>query len=470
MKTQGGSLSLKNGSTIVIIGAGPAGTFFADFALDIVRSKGLNISIILFDGKDFTKSGPKGCNLCAGVISETLVERLKARGIVLPGEKVQRKISGYYIHGRAGSFLLSHPQNESRITTVFRGNGPRQSGRETNVSFDDYLLEHVRNKGLQLIRKSVKRVELPQDPKAPIRVIYGTGDEETVLESDLVVGAFGLSGSMMKKMQDLRFGYRPPDTIRARNMEIRLGGDFIHKYFSDNIFTYNLSTAKGMRVVSIIPKKEYITVNMIGKKDVKSEELASFLDRLVLRGQLPKNSDWSKSFCGCSPKVATTAAEKPFTNRLVIIGDASCSRYYKNGIESAFITARLAARAAFAWGISDSAFNTGYFKRVKKIIVKDNFYGRILFKINDLVSGSTFLSEVLIKALTNENRYSEMKDIRDVLWNMYTGNIPYKRIFLKFINPALQWELTFTTLQLILTKMVSKLSSLFHREKRKKVQ
>ena len=33
-------------------------------------------------------------------------------------------------------------------------------------------------------------------------------------------------------------------------------------------------------------------------------------------------------------------------DRLVVIGDAAVSRYYKNGIGSAYVTATLAARAA----------------------------------------------------------------------------------------------------------------------------
>ena len=456
MKKKLQTLTLANGSKIAVIGAGPAGTFFADLAIHMAQERGLDISVVLFDGKDFTQRGPKGCNLCAGVISETLETRLKERGIALPEEKVQRKINGYYLQGRTGGILLTHPLNKSRITTVFRGNGPRLSREKGNVSFDDHLLEHVRRRGAKVIRRLVKRVELPQDPEDPVKIIYGIGKEESTFEADLVVGAFGLSMYMMKKIQNLNFGYRPPHTVRARNVEIRLNRGFIQETFGGNIFTYNMSTIRKMFVACLIPKKDYMTVNMIGRRDVKEEELAHFLDFLVVHKKLPK--DWSSSdnVCTCTPRIAIRSAKKPFTDRLVIIGDASCSRYYKNGIESAFVTSKLAAETAFNLGISESAFKAGYYSRIKKIIVKDNFYGRILIKINDLATGNAFLSEVMLNVAREK-----ANKMRDVLWNTYTGNIPYKAILLKFINPVLQWQLAATTFKLIFRSILSKSSIFF---------
>ncbi|MGQ9632180.1 MAG: NAD(P)/FAD-dependent oxidoreductase [bacterium] len=452
MKAKYRDLVLKDGSKIAVIGAGPAGAFFADFAAHLAQEKGLNVSIALFDGKDFTQSGPGGCNMCAGVISETLVNRLKARGIVLPEERVQRKIEGYYLRVKAGGFLLKHPLGKRQITTVFRGNGPRFSEQGKNISFDDYLLEHVRRKGLKVISTPVKRVELPPNPEEPVRVIYGS-EEESTFEADLAVGAFGLNTNMMDEMRKLNFGYRPPRTLNTWSAEIPLNDDFIRKNFGNNIFAYNWSTAKGLRFAGIIPKKDYITVNVIGKRDVEKENLVEFLNLPVVREKFPRDWRWSYKVCYCSPKIATTSAKKPFTHRLVIIGDASSCRYYKNGIESAFITAQLAAETAFNLGISESAFLKGYFRRVKKIIIKDNFYGRILFKINNLVSGSAFLSGVLLKVATDEEGHGRTKRMRDILWNMYTGNIPYKTIFLRFFSPILQWRLMTAILKLSFVKI-----------------
>ena len=67
---------LKDGSKIAIIGGGPAGCFFANFALKIAKQKGIKVDITIFEGKDFCQKGPRGCNMCAGVISEKLYGEL----------------------------------------------------------------------------------------------------------------------------------------------------------------------------------------------------------------------------------------------------------------------------------------------------------------------------------------------------------------------------------------------------------
>ncbi len=460
MRRKTKALTLRNGSKIAIIGAGPAGTFFADVAAEIASSKGIEVSIALFDGKDFTQKGIGGCNLCAGVISETLEMRLRARGIVLPDEKVQQKIEGYSLNGKTGSVLLRHPLKRKRITTVFRGNGPRLSNEWGNVSFDDYLLKHARSKGSRVIRRLVKRVELSEDPGTPLKIFYAVDKEELVYEADLVVGAFGLSRGMMSEMQALGFGYRPPGTVRAWNVEIRLGSRFIREKFGSYIHIYNWGTARGLSVACIIPKKDYITVNLIAERDVGSKDLQSFLHSLALQKKLPEDWRWADNVCSCSPLVATTPALRPFTDRLVIIGDASCSRYYKNGIESAFVTANAAADTAFHSGISESDFEKSYYRRIKKIIINDNFYGKIMFRINDLVAGSPLLSKVMFEIIHKELKAGTPSKMRDTLWNMYTGNIPYRSIFLDFTNPALQWQLTAMTFRIISGSLIANLSAL----------
>ena len=450
-------LVLKDGSKIAIIGAGPAGSFFADFAFDLALKKDIKISLVLFDGKDFTQTGPRGCNLCAGVISESLNDSLLSRGIVLSGEKIQRKIEGYYLRLRSGGFLLKHPLNKKPITTVFRGNGPRWQDRIGNISFDDYLLEHIQKKGVEVIHEPVKDIRLPTITSDKVKIIYGIGRNEKILEADLMIGAFGLNLPMMRMVQELNIGYKPPKILNAINVEIFLEDDFIRSHIGDNIFIYNWSTSKGIRVANIIPKKDFITVNLIGEQGMNSDDLKEFLALFAKNKNLPDSWEWNDRICFCVPKIAVTSARKPFSDRLVIIGDASCSRYYKNGIESAFTTARVAADTVFNLGIGESALKKGYFNRIKKIIIKDNFFGRIMFKINDWVAGNAFLSEVMMRVTEMELQHGKKSYMRRVLWNMYTGNIPYKRIFIHFLNPILQLKLIAATIQLACLKLLFRL-------------
>ena len=458
-------LILHNGSQIAVIGAGPAGVFFADFAADLAQKRGMDLSIVLLDGKDFTQKGPSGCNLCAGVISETLVDRMNARGIDLPDETVQRHIEGYFLQGKAGGFLVRHPQEHKRITTVFRGNGPRFSGRGDNVSFDDHLLQRLRGRGLRVISEPVKQVVLPADPRDGVTVVYGVGRDEHRLEVDLLVGAFGLNTNMIERTKALGFGYQPPRTVRARCMEVPLAQETIRRCFSNNVFICNWRSNAGKRLASIIPKKDYVTVSLIGRRDVSAAELPLFMADLVRQGRLPAGWTWTERACRCAPKIGVTPAKRPFADRVVIIGDACCSRHYKNGIESAFVTARAAAETAVNRGVSARAFRKHYFRRVRAM-ARDNIYGKLLLMFNSLVQGSWFLSAVLVRLVQDEKDAAGR--MTDILWNLYTGNKDYRTIMRKFLSPLLQWELTTATLELLHDIARKKVSRLFRRGIRKR--
>lgn len=77
---------LNDGSQIAIIGGGPAGSFFAHFASKFAKERGINVGITIFEGKSFHQKGPRGCNMCGGVISEKLLWRIKK-----PGNNLSRK-------------------------------------------------------------------------------------------------------------------------------------------------------------------------------------------------------------------------------------------------------------------------------------------------------------------------------------------------------------------------------------------
>ncbi len=451
------ALSLTDGSRIAVIGAGPAGTFFALFFSRLARRRGLQVTVTLFDWKDFGRRGPQGCNLCAGVISETLVRRLKASGIVLPGEKVQRKIEGYFLQTKAGGFLLRHPEGQKRITTVFRGNGPRFSGQRGNISFDDFLLEQVRTlDNVEVITEPVRglRYTTAPDPAArpasfrlpgPMEVSYGREGSASALRADLVVGACGLNTAMLQRIQKLGFGYRPPKTLHASCLEIPMDGALIRQRLGDNIFIANWRTSGGMRIAGIIPKKNYLTVNVVGRSDVRRTDLEEFLGLASVRERLQGSRSRAGRSCSCYPRIATTAARRPFADRLVIIGDASCARYYKNGIESAWVTAHLAAETAVSRGISARAFRRGYLRRARRMIIRDNLFGRLLFRFYNLVYESAFFSEVLLHQVRAEQKGGSRRYLGEVLWNMYTGNVSYARILRSFLRPAVQGRLIAAT-------------------------
>jgi flavin-dependent dehydrogenase len=452
-------LKLHNGSRIAIIGGGPAGTFFAHFALELARQRGLDVTITILDGKNFLRQGPPGCNMCAGVISETLLARLEKEGIRLPEGRVQRRIDGYYMQTADSGLLLKHPQGKrGAIRTVYRGSGPRFGSETTGVSFDDFLLSHVKERGVQVIEQVVAEVILPSDAQQPIRLRYGGPGAQTEFEADLVVGAFGLNTAILEKIIALDFGYRPPRFVRAFQAELKLGANHIRGHLGNNIYVFSLGLNR-IRFAGFTPKSEHVTASVIGFKDASVSDLRELLAQPSVRPLLPPGDILANRFCRCRPRIGVTPCRKPFTDRLVIVGDASCSRYYKNGLESAFVTAQLAAEAAFNSGISESAFHRDYWRKLKRTIIRDNLYGRLLFKVCDLASRHGILRQTYcLVAASGREADSVSQLARQVLWDLFTGNVPYRTIFFRALNLRLQARLTITTLGLVVQKTRSLVS------------
>ncbi len=434
-RMQSNNLLLKNGSRIAIIGGGPAGSFFAHFASRYAKEAGIDLSIKIFDRKSFCQRGPRGCNMCAGVISENLFNSLEEEGINIEDFCVQRKIEGYCFQTQDESVVLHHPVpgHTPKIVTVFRGNGPLQSEHEGNVSFDDYLLNHVKKQGVEIISDMVKDIRLPVRKGEPVKVICSERNSEHEFEADLVVGAFGVNTGMMEKVAAMGFGYRPPKTVRTCQCEIILNREYIEETFGNNVFVFALGKSE-LKFASITPKADYVTVNLVGRKDLTRKNLIDFLDHPTVKKLMPAKWRIPNNFCMCISKIPVTYAKHPFADRLVVLGDASISRSYKSGIESAFNMAKMSAYTAFKNGVSARSFMYGYFKPAKKLLARDNFYGLVMLKINDYISSNRQLTNRQVKFAKSTDDTKTANLINEILWNMLTGNVPYKEIFFKAMS------------------------------------
>ena len=152
-------LALDDGSRIGVIGGGPAGSFFAYFLLDMADRVGMDLQVDIYEPRDFASPGPPGCNMCGGIVSESLVQMLAAEGINLPSTVVQRGIDAYTLHMDVGSVRIETPLHEKRIGAVYRGSGPRDLKEVKWEGLDGHLQKLAVEKGTAVIRQRVAEVD-----------------------------------------------------------------------------------------------------------------------------------------------------------------------------------------------------------------------------------------------------------------------------------------------------------------------
>jgi flavin-dependent dehydrogenase len=429
--TENTELRLESGARIAVIGAGPAGAFFTYFALQEAARQGLRLDIVLYDGKPFGHSGPAGCNMCAGVVAASLVEKLRAMGLTLPAEVVQREIGGYRLQTNQGSATLLPPAESGTIYTIYRGNGPRGSTHAGNISFDDYLLEQVSSLGAKIVSERIKEIRLPREPGQKATIIRQRGDEDTV---DLVVGAFGVQGPLPQHVSSLGFGYRPPPTMPAYQVELHWGEAVVSRCLGNVVCLCALGLP-GIEFIAMTPKREYVTATLVGP-EAGPKALVDFLAHPVVAHCLPAEWKPAANHCHCRPSVPVGPCRNAFTDRMVIVGDASVSRLYKNGLESAYMTAKAAAETAIRYGVSRQAWERHY-QPVCTQIGQDSRYGQVLFWLNGLTFRAAPLAQLLLRAVRREQQIypPSQRPINELLWSTFTGDRLYGEILRGILSP-----------------------------------
>jgi len=442
MSDQQKGLYIRSGSEIVIIGGGPAGSLFARFACEYARRRGIDVNITIYTDRRFSEPGPKGCKGCVGVINERLNNKLKQLGIVLPEELVMQTIDGYCFVSKGGNLYVEKKTRLDDIVTLYRGNGPLCS--PVNGGFDGFLLEHARNSGAEVVQERVRDVIFSENKKDKVVVQSDRG----LHEADLVVGAFGVRSPLIKKFEST--GYLPPKTTKACLMELDCGEQHVTEIIQNRIYIYSFGIS-GIDFGIMIPKKRFLTIGIVGE-NVKPGNLHDFLSIPSIAKMLPENPEIC---CRCCTQIPVTIAKNPFADRMLIIGDAGYSRYYKNGLESAFNSAQIAVRSIFDYGISQKAFKKHYYPLCRKMFISENFYGRMLFRLNSLISSHELLSIAHMDIAKKDERKGH-HHLDDIQWNMFTGHESYKNIFWSFFEPRLQLELAVETIKEIMERLRKK--------------
>ena len=421
-------LVLEDGSTIGVVGGGPSGTFFTYFALDFARRIGLDISIDIFEAKDFNKPGSEGCNNCGGIVSESLVQMLSTEGIILPSDVIRRGIESYTLHVENGVSVIETPFQEQRIASVYRGAGPKGVADNDQLSFDNYLLELCKENGASVIHGRVKDVERVSDG-----IILRTKDSFEK-KYDFVVGAIGLNKLAFKLFQSICPSYTPPKTSRTYISEFHLGRELVDEYFGNSMHVFLLNLPN-ITFGALIPKGKYVTLVLLGT-DIDKDVVARFIQAKDVRNCFPPDFDLDTNMpCNCYPLINIQAAKAAYDDRVVLIGDSSSSKLYKNGIGAAYVTAKAAAQAAIFHGISARNIKSS-FQPVCSDLNRDNAVGKFIFFVTTILQKSSILKSGLLQMVIKEQKKpAKQRRMSSILWDTFTGSASYWNIFIRFLNP-----------------------------------
>ena len=430
------SKPLEDGSRVAVIGAGPAGSMFSYFLLNMAESIMLDLHVDLYEPRQFCHRGPAGCNHCGGVVSESLVQRLATEGIALPDDVVQRGLESYTLHMDVGDVEIATPLHESRIAAIYRGNGPRDSEPLDTHSFDGYLQQLAAEKGARRVRELV--ADVSQQGEA-MRVECAGGSCQ---DYDLVVIASGVNSRLARSLDRLAEPHQAPALTKTFICEFKLGKEVIRRTLGPSMHVFLLDIPR-LEFAAMIPKGDYATLVLLGD-DIDDELMDRFFSSPEVMACFPGGTI-PRHVCHCYPRINVRTAQPPYGDRLVMIGDSGTTRLYKDGIGAAYRTAKAAARTAVFHGVSAEDFREHYWP-LCRTIDRDNQVGKFVFWVGSLVQRARFARRGVLRMVAAEQADEQAaKRMSSVLWDLFSGSAPYTNVFLRTLHPAyvasLAWNL-----------------------------
>ncbi len=417
---------LRDGGRVVIIGGGPGGCACAIALARLGREMGRRIEVTLYEGKTF--AGERHHNQCVGILSPPIDRILQEHlGVPFPWHLVQRRITGYVLHGERRTLVLDGADDDEVSYALRR------------VQFDAYLLDQTRQAGVEVVPGRVTDLEIHANGV----VVYSESD---CRKADVVVGAFGLDAGTAAALSRAT-PYRPPRFLDSIVIKIHPPPGYLASAQasgaggmlpSGRIHAF-LPAQPQIEFGAISPKANHLTVNIAGA-DVTAPWMDRFLAMPAVSAALPplEQTDLAgpegiQYFKGRFP---ISLARGFYGDRYVIIGDAAgLVRAFKGkGINSACLTGVWAAHSILRDGISAAAFQHGYEAACREIMA-DIPYGQIVRRL--VILGSRLrLMDVLLAIAERE------PTLRRALFDAVSGHRPYRAILRDMMRPTLLLRMT----------------------------
>ena len=418
--------NLQDGSRVAVVGGGPAGSFFSYFLLKMAAAVGLDVEVDIFEPRSFNHCGPAGCNHCGGIVSESLVQILSAEGLLLPRHVVQRGVESYVVHMDVGDVAIQSPVHEQRIAALYRGNGPREGGKADKLSFDAHLQSLAVEQGAHVVRKLVNGMCMQLGK--PV-LVHPDGQGKTY---DLVAVATGVNSNFLRFVAEYSDAFKLPRTTRGFIAEFRSSEEEMLATLGRSVHVFLLDLPR-FEFAAIIPKGPVATLVMVGD-DIDEDLVEKFLNDPVVAAVLP--ADAVRCVCSCSPLINLGARARPYTDRMVMIGDSGVTRLYKDGIGAAYRTGKSAATTAVFNGVSARDFETHFWPTCRNIS-RDNAVGKVMFASNGVMKRSRLARRMIREMAKREQDHPERSPhMSSLLWNMFTGSAPYSEMFLGTLHPG----------------------------------
>ncbi len=454
-----GTIHLKDGATIMVVGGGPAGAFFAILMLRKARELGIRIDVLIVEKKkelqfyESSQSIPPraGCNYGAGGLSPQLTDVLEEAGLRLPDDILQGKIESLTIHGNWKHIELPIPEGR-KIYSVFRGSRPHDRPSR-HANFDSFMLEKAVEEGARIVTGEVQDIRYSDvgRPVVAYRVGPTGGASNKSVEVDFLVLAAGVNcvpgmepgnDSLSCTLREFMPRFRSPQVRRSLICELRADEESLRLMSGELHFAQYGSRDIKIEMSSLIPKVGYVTVVLLGRSVDKAglsdnaHLIREFLELPHIRRLLPEKLNLAP-ICICNPNMTVGAARHPFGHRTAVIGDMVVSRLYKDGILSSFLTAAALADCISETGLDQRSLKKKYWPVIKQLR-KDTWYGKFVFLLNRVTFSNRVLSRILYQAVMTERKAKPQsrRKLAHLLWRIASGDDTYGSILASMFHPA----------------------------------
>jgi len=471
-------MRLKDKSRVIVIGGGPAGSFFAIHLLKQAEKQHKNISVTIIERRIvLNNSGTvqkyKGCNFCAGIISPRLQQELIKNNIYLPSEVICETFTHIWIQGLWKNFPLKVPAGQT-ILSVFRGSLPPEMD-DRDHGMDTFLLKKAIEAGADIITGEAVGIRYSSDNYPSVMLKPSTGKNFTV-RADFVCIGTGINSSKKKelKKEGFRQSYQklnplfiPPKVKSALIFEMKPGSRYLKKHMHKELYIIVSKSKKlNLEHIALIPKRECLTIALMGKSidtasfpEDNEKIIRTFLSLSRIKNILPNLTLKNRSIvCTCNPYMAVKPAKNSFLDRIAIAGDALGARLYRDGLYSAFISAETLAHTVIHKGVDKKSLSEGY-GGVTRWLKADNRYGKIVIRLIQRILKSPLFNRILYQTFATEMKFQQQDKwpLGNVLWMIGSGDTDYREIFKALVRGPVFFSILtgiFKTFRNILTEII----------------